>query len=125
MTQNLLTALNVLVTLMVVLGAFMAYHHGFARTVSDVQTRVISAMQHEIDTFHSRLATLEKENTRLSQVISTIRAALKQRGLRITIEGELVSIHDRTGNVTQTTRIVDTPPTAASDSGAASESEED
>ena len=103
---NILTILNLVVTLGIIAGGIVAYFHGFARTADEVQERVINAMQHEIDALHDRLTALEKENTRLSQVIMTIRAALKQRGLHITIDGELVSIHDRAGNLTQTTRIV-------------------
>lgn len=106
--QNFLTLLNIAVTLGLVAGGIVAYHQGLARTADEVQERVINALQHEIQSLQDRLAALEKENTRLSQVIMTIRAALKQRGLHITIDGELVSIHDRSGNITQTTRIVST-----------------
>jgi hypothetical protein len=119
--QDLLSMTNLLITLALIAGAFVAYHHGFARTADEVKARVISVMQHEIDALKDRLAALEKENLRLSQIISTIRAALKLRGLQITIDGELVSIHDQAGHITQATRILEKgpAPTGASAPGGA------
>ena len=102
---NFLSVLNLLITVSLVVGGMLAYHHGFARTVNEVQERVIRALQSEIGALQDRIVALEKENTRLSQVIMTIRTSLKRRGLHITIDGELVSIHDRAGRVTHTSRI--------------------
>nr|BBH95019.1 hypothetical protein KTA_32180 [Thermogemmatispora argillosa] len=115
--QDFLSLTNVFITLALITGAFVAYHHGFARTADEVKARVISVMQHEIDALKDRLATLEKENLRLSQIIGTIRLALQQRGLYITIDGELVSIHDQRGYCTQASRIIEKepfPPTVSS-----------
>ncbi|WP_376795824.1 hypothetical protein [Thermogemmatispora sp.] len=111
--QDLLSFTNLLITLALITGAFLAYHHGFARTADEVKARVISVMQHEIDTLKDRLETLEKENLRLSQIIGTIRLALQKRGLQITIEGELVSIHDHCGYCTQASRIVEKEPSVS------------
>ncbi|WP_052888084.1 hypothetical protein [Thermogemmatispora carboxidivorans] len=104
--QDLLSLTNLLITLALIAGAFAAYHYGFARTADEVKARVISVMQHEIDTLKDRLAALEKENLRLSQIIGAIRLALQQRGLHITIDGELVCIHDQSGGCSQTSRII-------------------
>ena len=101
---NFLTILNLVATFGLIVGGLLAYHHGFARTATEVQERVIRLLQSEIGALQDRIDALEKENTRLSQVIMTIRASLKRRGLRITIDGELVSIRDRTG-LTQSARI--------------------
>ena len=102
---SFLSILNLIATLALLLGGILAYHHGFTRTVSEVQERVIHALQSEIGSLQDRIEALEKENTRLSHVITTIRSALKKRGLHVTIDGELVSIHDQAGQLTQTTRI--------------------
>ncbi|MBX5450669.1 hypothetical protein [Thermogemmatispora sp.] len=124
--QELLNLTNVLITLALITGAFAAYHHGFARTADEVKARVISVMQHEIDALKDRLATLEKENLRLSQIIDTIRLALQQRGLHITIDGELVSIHDQSGYCRQTSRIIEKErPSPTAHSAASSSNEED
>lgn len=102
---NFLGIINLVVTIGLVIGGLLAYQHGFARTANEVQERVIHALQSEIGALQDRILALEKENTRLNQVIMTIRMSLKRRGLHITIDGELVSIHDRAGHLTQTTRI--------------------
>ena len=102
---NFLTILNLAATFGLIIGGLLAYHHGFARTANEVQERVIHALQSEIGALQDRIGALEKENTRLSQVIMTIRSSLRRRGLHITIDGELVSIHDRSGHLTQATRI--------------------
>ena len=87
------------------IGGAAAFRHGFTRTANEVQERVINALQSEIDSLKDRLAQLEIENTRLTHIIATIRAALRRRGLHITIDGELVSIRDREGKLTHATRI--------------------
>ena len=108
---NFLTILNLAATFGLIIGGLLAYHHGFARTANEVQERVIHALQSEIGALQDRIGALEKENTRLSQVIMTIRSSLRRRGLHITIDGELVSIHDRSGRLTQATRIHGSKPT--------------
>lgn len=102
---NFITILNLCVTLGLTAGCVIAFRYGFTRTAQEIQDRVIKALQSEIGSLQDRIVALEKENTRLSHVIMTIRAALKRRGLHITIDGDLVSIHDRSGKLTQTSRI--------------------
>ena len=76
---NFLTILNLVATFGLIVGGLLAYHHGFARTATEVQERVIRLLQSEIGALQDRIDALEKENTRLSQVIMTIRAYAKQR----------------------------------------------
>ncbi|HEV2579241.1 MAG TPA: hypothetical protein VGT44_00195 [Ktedonobacteraceae bacterium] len=102
---NFLSVLNLVVTLSLMVGGLLAYQHGFTRTANEVQERVIHLLQSEIGALQDRISALEKENTRLNHIITTIRSSLKRRGLYITIDGELVSIHERGGRMTQATRI--------------------
>lgn len=87
-----LALFNTLVTLGLIVGGLLAYRRGFAQTVSEVQERVIIALQTEIQTLHDRIDALEAENTRLRTIISTLCAALKRRGIQVTVEGDTVSI---------------------------------
>ncbi len=112
---NILTLLNLLVTLGVIAGTITAYLHGFARTEEQIQERVIKALQSELDTLKDRLTALEEENTRLNHVITTIRTALKRRGLFITIDREMVSIRDPRG---VSTHISGSQPSEADQEGA-------
>jgi hypothetical protein len=126
MMLNFLSILNLVITLSLMVGGLLAYQHGFTRTANEVQERVIRLLQSEIGALQDRIVALEKENTRLSHVITTIRSSLKRRGLLITIDGELVSIRDRAGRVTQTTRIHgDVPQNAARGGGDGSDEEEE
>ena len=91
---DLLTLFNVLITLGLIIGSFVAYRRGFAQTANEVQERVINALQHEIQTLHDRIAALEQENARLDQTIALICSVLKRRGIHVTVEGDIVNIHD-------------------------------
>jgi hypothetical protein len=88
-------------------GGIMAYRNGKTRTANEVQDRVINAMQHELDLQTKRIDEVVKENTRLEHVILLIKKALMQRGLSVTIDGELVILHSADGSMTQATRIVE------------------
>ncbi|HZU69964.1 MAG TPA: hypothetical protein VFA09_22025 [Ktedonobacteraceae bacterium] len=112
---NFISILNLCVTFGLTAGGIVAFRHGFNRAANEIQDRVIKALQSEIGSLQDRIVALEKENTRLSHVIMTIRAALKRRGLHITIDGDLVSIHDRSGNLTQTSRIRGSQPPSGGD----------
>ena len=90
-----LTILNLSMTLCLLIGGIVAYRHGFARTANEVQERVIHALQSEIQALHDRIAALEQENTRLNYTINTICTSLKQRGIHVTIDGDIISIHGR------------------------------
>ncbi len=102
---NLVPVFNTILILCASLGALWAYRNGIAKTLNEVQDRVINALKNEIEACKDRLDRVEKENERLNQLLSTIRSALRQRGLYITIDGEMVSIHDQQGSTTQTSRI--------------------
>lgn len=97
-----LSVLNLFMTICLLAGGVIAYRHGIARTANEVQERVISALQSEMEILQTRISTLEKENTRLSELLMTIRSALKRRGIHITIDGDMISIHS---SPTHTTRI--------------------
>jgi len=90
------------------IGGIMAYRNGKTRTANEVQDRVINAMQHELDLQAKRIDEVVKENTRLEHIILLIKKALLQRGLSVTIDGELVTLHGMDGTMTQATRIAET-----------------
>ena len=102
---DMLSIVNLALCIGLAIGGVAAFRHGFARTANEVQERVINALESEINTLKDRLSELEKENIRLTQVIATIRAAMRRRGLLVTIEGELVSIRDKAGRFSQDARI--------------------
>jgi len=103
--SDILSILNLVLCIGLAVGGFAAFRHGFTRTANEVQERVIHALESEISALKDRLDELEKENARLTHVIATIRVAMRRRGFLVSVAGELVSIRDRAGKLTQTTRI--------------------
>lgn len=92
-------------------GAFFVVRSGRLQSANTAQSSAISAMQSEMAVMNQRIEDKEKENeqlnkkiTHLELTIDTICAALKRRGLVISVQGEMVSIEDKRGNST-TTRI--------------------
>ena len=103
--SNILSICNLVFCIGLAVGGLAAFRHGFTRTANEVQERVINALESEINALKDRLGELEKENARLTQVIATIRTAMRRRGLFVSVDGELISIRDRAGRFTQATRI--------------------
>jgi hypothetical protein len=94
--------------LIVVIGAFFASkvmaRHNISEKTSEAQNNAIVAMQEEIASLRRKVEDINKDKIRLEQTIDTICAALKIRGMVITIQGELIHIEDKSGKTT-TTRI--------------------
>ena len=97
-----LSIISLLLTIGGLFGGFFAFRNGMARTANEVQERVIHALESEITTLRQRLDDMNEENIRLKLVIETICAALKSRGLAVTIDGAMVSIRDTHGTTTIT-----------------------
>jgi len=74
-----------------------------ASTATDEQEKVINAMNARLEVQERNINDLVKENARLQLILETIKAALKSRGLIITIDGEMITIGD--GTSTTTTHI--------------------
>jgi uncharacterized protein YPO0396 len=94
--------------LIVVIGAFFTSkamnRHNISEETNKAQNDAIAAMQGEIASLRRKVEDLNKDKIRLEQTIDTICAALKIRGMVITIQGELIHIEDKNGKTT-TTRI--------------------
>jgi hypothetical protein len=59
--------------------------------------KAITAMQTYSDILGKRLEEAEKETTRINLTVATIYAALKARGIHVTIDGEMITIRDTNG----------------------------
>lgn len=55
-------------------------------------------MKDRIDLLEGRVNDLDRENYSLKQTLETVKEALKQRGMIVTIDGDLVTISDDQGN---------------------------
>jgi cell division protein FtsB len=95
---NAAGVINTVLMLCVIIGGYMAIKSGKHQQAGTIQSQVIDALKAELETLQRRMDTLEKENTRLTQIMSLIKSALRKRGLTISIDGDLVTIDDGKGN---------------------------
>lgn len=89
--------LNTLFLIAAMVGGYMAIRSGKHRASGEIQAQAIDALKAELDVLQRRLEQLEKENTRLNQIMSLIKSAMSKRGLVVTIDGDLVTIQDGHG----------------------------
>jgi hypothetical protein len=74
------------------IGGFYMVKSGVGKTTSEAQSSTINAMQAEMSILKTRIDDERKENIRLGHVIDTICAALKSKGIIISISGEMITI---------------------------------
>lgn len=88
-------------------GLVIAVRTGYSKAASDIQERVIAAQKEREELLSRRIEELERDRDRQSSILSTIRYALKQRGLKIVIEGDFVTLSEAGGKSSKVTRIQD------------------
>lgn len=76
------------------IGGFFAFRHAVKTKVIELQHETIDLLKTQIDTLEQKVDLLKEENVRQSLIIETIQAALKQKGIIVTIDGDLVTISD-------------------------------
>lgn len=103
--------LNIVLAICLTVGGFFAFRKGRQAQLTQFQKDNIEAYKDNIEALNQRIALLEnrindfeKENTVQRHIIDTITLALKQRGIIITISGDMVTIHDSEGNSTHRKR---------------------
>lgn len=84
-----------------------ALHGGYSRESGQIQERVITALKEEVSALNTRIEEMEKDRNRQNSILSTIRYALKQRGLKIVIEGDFVTLSEAGEKSSKVVRIQD------------------
>lgn len=102
--QDFLPVLNMVLLVGLTIGGFFAFKRGYSKETGEIQERVIDALKDEVSVLHSKVDDLEKERATQDRVIATIRYALRQYGLKVTIAGDFVTLNDMHGQ-SKTTRI--------------------
>lgn len=88
-------------------GLSIALRGGYSKAAGEVQERLIKALKEEVDHLNKKVSEVEKDRERQNSVLSTIRYVLKQRGLKITIDGDFVTLSESSGKSSRATRIQD------------------
>lgn len=89
--------LNVVLTAALVIGSFFAFRNGRYTQLAKFEKETNDALQRRIDVLEGKITDLEKQNAVHQHLIDTISSALKQKGIMITIDGDMVTILDKAG----------------------------
>lgn len=92
---NVLNTLNVGIILFGAIGGLYAFARTRKNDTVNIQAETITALSQQVQAIKDKLDDLEKENTRLRQVIDTIQSALRQKGILVTIDGDMVIIEQK------------------------------
>lgn len=95
-----LAILNLIVLVAGSFGGVLAFRSSMANAERAVQERVIVALKDEIE-------ILNRKYARQNSIISTILYALKQRGLKIVIEDDFVTLSEAGGKSSKIMHIQD------------------
>lgn len=102
--------INILLVICVTVGGFFAFRNGKQTQLAKFQSDTITALKERISTLEGKITDVEKENVIQRHVLETITSALKQRGLIITVDGDLVTITDqKTGTSSHRKRLTEIP----------------
>ena len=107
--QDFSPILNIVLTVLLAVGGFLAFRKGYSKETEDAMERLNKTLDGEIQVLRRRVDDLERERATQDRVIATIRYALKQYGLRVTIAGDFVTLNDTSGK-SKSTRIQPAAP---------------
>lgn len=95
MTLELLNYINTALYIVTAIGGVYAFVRAKKSETIRIQNDTIQAMQQQIEVIKAKLDDMEKENSRLKQIIETIQFALRAKGIHITIDGDMVEISEQ------------------------------
>jgi cell division protein FtsB len=101
--QQFATFFNVIFALATTVGAFLAFRHARSNANTQLQNDTIhilqaqiGALKDEMERMKQEMERMKEDNTHQKTIIETIQAALRQQGIHITINGEMITITDET-----------------------------
>lgn len=108
--NGVLPTLQIILILATMLGGVFVFRNSKKAGIVQIQSDTIIAMQQQIDTLKDNQDALQKENSHLQYVIETIADALKQKGIIITVSGEMITLQDVKGHTSSMRRMPKPPP---------------
>lgn len=101
---------NIIIGILLLIGGYMAFRSGKHQQTGEIQEQAINALKAELEAIQRRIDVVERENTRLHMTINLIKSALAKRGMRVTIDGDMVEITDAHGNSSSYNHIQEVQP---------------
>lgn len=102
--------LNTVLILAALIAGVLAVRDARKTKVDGLKDETIKILNQKIDAVEGRLKDLERENDTQRYIIETIKAALKQKGMLVTIDGDLVTITDSKGSSVMRRRMGKSAP---------------
>lgn len=94
---SLTSPIYLILAIAAIVGALFVFKRGAAKATNEAMELLNDTLNKEIVALRRRVDDLEKERATQDRVIATIRYALKQYRLKITIAGDVVTIHAPNG----------------------------
>jgi hypothetical protein len=94
---QVLELLSPLVLIVGIIAGYLSLRSSLAKSQTAISLRVREELQAENEILRSRLQRIELDRDQQDRILTTIRYVLKQRGLRIIIDGDFVTLDDGTG----------------------------
>lgn len=104
--------INTILVVCLTVGGFFAFRNGRQAQLTRFQDATNKALKQRIEALEGKITDFEKENVIQRHIIDTITSALAQRGLIITINGDMVTISDKSGLSTTHRKQRSTPTPA-------------
>lgn len=99
---QILTIFNLIFLVGGATGSFFAFKSARKAKTIEIQSQTIDALQQQIDAIKLKVEGLKEENTRQALIIEIIQSALKQKGIIVSIDGELVTFTFADGSASST-----------------------
>lgn len=96
--------INTFLILCVSIGGFFAFRYGMKKQNFTAMEQTIIILQNQVNAIQTSLDAVEKRNVHLEYVIETVQVALKQKGIIISIDGDLITISDALGKTSSSIR---------------------
>lgn len=106
MFETLLPSLPTLVaTLAIMAGGLWVFRRSYVKQLGEMQEKVIATYKAQNEAQEVEIAGCKKEISRLKRALAAIEYVLKQRGERIEIDGEVVTLISETTEQKRTVQI--------------------
>lgn len=96
---NFLPYLDTVLAIGLIIGGIFAVRGGKRNTLATIQEQTISALQNQITSLTLRIAELEKDNAHKDLVLETATDTLKQIGILMAVDGDMVILKNKDGAI--------------------------
>lgn len=94
MPISILPYVATFLSIVVSIGAALAFRSGYSKEARALQSQTIDALRTRLDLLEKQVASATAETLRNKTIISTIQFALSKRGIQIEVDDDFVTLID-------------------------------